>query len=348
MSYDRGLALLRLEMTDKICHTEYLDHDEFIKKITGIDTKIETDGHKIKAAISKALDYDILWNNHEMPITEGARETKLGHATYTNIDGQDNEAYCPFNDEDDVLSFDPVKEYGIYPKDQMIEEFKNNYTKLQMEMIPDTLVPGGRYNSIFSACIRTFGWEQFLITVREPNYEAFNKVLEGFYEITKAEIEAWAETGIKAYITHDDIAWTSGSVFNPLWYRTYIFPKYKKMWAPLKEAGIKVLFCADGTFTEFADDIIDAGADGLIMEPTTDMEKIAEKHGKNKILIGNMDCRILQFGKKEDIYNEVKRCADIGKKCPGYVMAVGNHIPNGIPLENVEYYFECVDKLSKR
>lgn len=348
MSYERGIALLKLEMTDKIAHTEYLDHDEFIKKVTGIDTSVERDHHKIKAALCKVLDYDIVWNNHEMPLPVRARVTKLGHAVYTNIDGLDNEVGCPFKDEDDVLAFNPVAEYGIYPKEIMVEDFKSHFNKLQNIMIPNTLVPGGRYNSLFSACIRTFGWDQFLGTVYDPNYESFHKILEGFYEITRAEIEAWVETGIKVFITHDDICWTAGAVFNPLWYRTYIFPKYKKMWEPLKEAGIKILFCADGTFTEFADDIIEAGADGLIMEPTTDMEAIAEKYGKTKILIGNMDCRILQFGSREDIYNEVKRCADIGKKCPGYVMAVGNHIPNGISLENVEYYFECVDKLSRR
>jgi hypothetical protein len=348
VSYERGLAALNLEMTDKIAHTEYLDHDDFIKKVTGIDTTKETDHLKVKAALCRALDYDLVWNNHEMPLPAGARETKLGHAVYSNIDNQDNEVYCPFKDEDDVLNFDPVLEYGIEKKTVMVSYFKERFEKMQKELMPNTLVPGGRYNTLFSACIRTFGWEAFLSTVYEDNYEGFNKILDGFYKITRAEIEAWAETGIKAFITHDDICWTSGGVFNPLWYRTYVFPKYKKMWEPLKEAGIKVLFCADGTFTEFVDDIIEAGADGLIMEPTTDMESIAEKYGKSKVLIGNMDCRILQFNSREEIYNEVKRCADIGKKCPGYFMAVGNHIPNGIPLENVEYYFECLNELSRR
>ncbi len=57
---------------------------------------------------------------------------------------------------------------------------------------------------------------------------------------------------------------------------------------------------------------------------------------------------MLQFGKKEDIRREVERCVNAGRNCPGYFMAVSNHIPNGIPLENVEYYFEVFEELRKR
>ena len=49
------------------------------------------------------------------------------------------------------------------------------------------------------------------------------------------------------------------------------------------------------------------------MEPCTDMNYIAEKYGKTHSFIGNADTRILLNGTKEDIYQEVKRCMDIGK-----------------------------------
>ena len=49
-----------------------------------------------------------------------------------------------------------------------------------------------------------------------------------------------------------------------------------------------------------------------------------------------------------DIYAEVKRCMDIGKKCPGFIMAVGNHIPSNTPVENCLYYNEAFEKLRIR
>lgn len=88
------------------------------------------------------------------------------------------------------------------------------------------------------------------------------------------------------------------------------------MFAPLHEAGKKILYTSDGNFTDFIDDIADVGINGFVMEPTTDMAQIARKYGKTHSFIGNADTRILLKGSKEDIYNEVKRCMDIGKDCP--------------------------------
>ena len=73
-----------------------------------------------------------------------------------------------------------------------------------------------------------------------PKHEdQFNKVLEGFLELSLLEIKAWTKTDIEVCLIHDDIAWTSGPVFHPDWYRKYIFPKYKVLFQPLKEKGIK-------------------------------------------------------------------------------------------------------------
>ena len=66
------------------------------------------------------------------------------------------------------------------------------------------------------------------------------------------------------------------------------------------------------------------------------------------VMIGNVDCRILTFGTREAIEAEVRRCAAVGKPCPGYFFAVGNHIPYNIPIENVELYFDLINRLGRR
>ena len=45
---------------------------------------------------------------------------------------------------------------------------------------------------------------------------------------------------------------------------------------------------------------------------------------------------------------EVERCMRVGKPCPGFVMAVGNHIPVNIPMDNVLYYFDLVRAMGGR
>jgi uroporphyrinogen-III decarboxylase len=149
-------------------------------------------------------------------------------------------------------------------------------------------------------------------------------------------------------MVHDDMVWTSGPIFSPKWYRQYVFPSYKRLFAPLREAGKKIMFTSDGDFSRFIDDIAESGVHGFVMEPMTDMAAIAERYGKTHAFIGNADTRILLSGSRSEIRAEVERCMRIGKDCPGFFLAVGNHIPPNTPAENVLYYLEVYEELSRR
>ena len=86
----------------------------------------------------------------------------------------------------------------------------------------------------------------------------------------------------------------------------------------------------------------------LALEPWTDMASIAAKYGQSHVFIGNADTRILLNGTKNEIRAEVERCMAIGKGCPGFFMAVGNHIPPNTPLESVLYYNQVYEELCWR
>jgi phosphoglycolate phosphatase-like HAD superfamily hydrolase len=38
----------------------------------------------------------------------------------------------------------------------------------------------------------------------------------------------------------------------------------------------------------------------------------------------------------------------LGRDCPGYFFAVGNHIPPEVPVENLVYYFDLCQELGRR
>lgn len=48
------------------------------------------------------------------------------------------------------------------------------------------------------------------------------------------------------------------------------------------------------------------------------------------------------------MYAEVKRCVDLGRDCPGYFFAVGNHIPANVPVENADACTEAYLEMRKR
>ncbi|MFQ6133936.1 MAG: uroporphyrinogen decarboxylase family protein [Armatimonadota bacterium] len=343
MSYDRGWAALHLDMPPTIPHTEYCSHPRLVKAVTGLDPR--EDGGAW-SRFYEMTDYDLLFGTNDGPAWQG-RTTNMGHAVFQEggTDYDDN-VHCPFGDPEDVLSFDPVEEYGLPDLAERTQLFEHAYQS-RRQAHPTLVTTGGYYKTLVSACIAAFGWEMFL-TAAPLDYQRFDQVLEGFFRISMANFQAWAQTSAPVFICHDDMVWTEGAIFHPDWYRRCVFPRYRKLWSVLKEAGKIVLFCSDGDYTEFVDDIAEAGADGFIFEPLTSLERVVEGYGQTKVIIGNADCRILTFGTCDQVRAEVQRCADLGRDCPGYFFAVGNHIPHNVPLENALYYLELIQELGQR
>jgi uroporphyrinogen-III decarboxylase len=75
---------------------------------------------------------------------------------------------------------------------------------------------------------------------------------------------------------------------------------------------------------------------------------VVEKYGQTHVIVGNADTRILLYGSKDEIYAEVERCLRLGRDCPGYFLAVGNHIPPNTPVENALYYNQVYEELCWR
>jgi uroporphyrinogen-III decarboxylase len=48
------------------------------------------------------------------------------------------------------------------------------------------------------------------------------------------------------------------------------------------------------------------------------------------------------------VRQEVKRCMDLGRGCPGYFFAVGNHIPPNVQIENADACIQAYLDLRKR
>jgi len=205
----------------------------------------------------------------------------------------------------------------------------------------------GIYVSCMSGLIDLLGWDTLLEAAGHDS-KAFGKFVSNYSDWIMQYFEALACSSSPVVMVHDDIVWSNGPFLHPDFYRSYIFPNLKKLLTPLREAGKKILFTSDGDFTMFVDDIAGCGVHGFVLEPLTDMAYIAEKYGGTHVIIGNADTRILLKGSFDDIEAEVKRCMDIGKKCPGFFLAVGNHIPSNTPVENAMFYNDVYEKLKYR
>ena len=338
MSRDTALANISLAPTAAWAHAEYsLEyHRGYVRRLTGQDIATPAGAR----ALYDAWGMDFLWGTNDGIYDDWARygrATDMGHAEYA-ADGADRRepAASPFTSVQEVWAFDPVAEYGLPSFADQVEAY-NALDRDARALYPDQLRTGGYYKTIVSGAIQAFGWELFLEAAADRR--KIEKVFDRFYRRTLFHMEAWAASGAEVIIQHDDFVWTAGAFMHPDIYREVIIPRYAALWVPIHEAGKKLLFCSDGNFTEFAQDIVNAGADGLIFEPCNDFAFMAERFGATHCLVGScVDCRDLTFGPWEKAARDIERTFALLEKCRGAIVAVGNHLPANITEEMLDLY----------
>jgi hypothetical protein len=352
MSFDDGWAAIHLEMPPRVPRTEYsaASHWQLVKAVTGIEVGPEDPPERKRRAsreFMRAWDYDLVWATAIGGGELAACRTDMGHAEYAagGVDRRDT-VYCPFKDGQEVLEFDPWETYGRKDQAQLVRLFEDHYRRA-CEGAPFAVNMTGTYVTLVSGLIDIFGWDM-LLTAAGLDPVRFGEVANRYASWMQQYFDALAKAEVPLVMVHDDIVWSSGPFLSPDWYRRYVFPNYRKLFAPLLAAGKKIAYTSDGDYTMFLDDVVDCGADGVVMEPMTDMACFAERYGRSHFFVGNADTRILLSGTRGQIRAEVERCMDIGRSCPGFFMAVGNHIPPNTPVANALYYNEVYEELSRR
>lgn len=355
MSYSNGIAAINLELTQRVCRSEFSadQHWELVTAVTGINVTERSSPElreKASCAFVKAWGYDFVWSTliHNQPL--GDFRTSMGHAFYSagGIDYRDDrdQLPCPFRTPEEALMFDPAAVYKVINHADTVALFNEHYHK-QCRKYPDAVNCTGIYITLISGLIEIFGWDMLLLAAG-TNPAGFGAVANRYATWVQRYFDALADSESPVVMVHDDIVWTSGAFLSPQWYREFIFPNYKKYFAPLQETGKKIVFTSDGNYTEFIDDIADCGINGFVLEPTTDMTYIAKRYGNTHTFQGNFDTRILLYGNKDEIRAEVKRCMDTGKSYPGFFLSVSNHIPPNTPVESALFYNQCYEEMAIR
>ncbi|MCE9615911.1 MAG: hypothetical protein K8T26_16695 [Lentisphaerae bacterium] len=351
MSRAIGMDIINLKPTSRPGHTEYSMeyHVALVRQLAGAagvargESKEASDyaiwDAKIRRALYDAWDFDFLWNTNDGMIDWGkvGRVTDMGHAVYAT-DGADQRApqVSPFESPEEVWAFDPAKEYGFPEFGEQVRAYQAQYDKLQGQF-PNQVSGGGYYKTVVSGAIATFGWDMLLVAAADA--AQFSRVLERFGAYTEFYVRAWAETDIEVFIQHDDMVWTAGPFMNPTIYRQVIFPIYRRLWTHLKQRGKKVIYCSDGTYDMFMDDIVAAGADGMIFEPCNDYASVVKRFGGKRCLIGSaVDCRTMAFDPWEQVQKQVDTTLALTRGMPGIMLAVGNHIPANVTDETCSRY----------
>ncbi|MDI7275688.1 MAG: uroporphyrinogen decarboxylase family protein [Anaerolineae bacterium] len=345
MSYQIGLDAINLRPTPRLAHTEYCSNAALLRAVTG---RVEETPEAWREFMDR-WEYDLIWSTDDgpQPWSERGRVTDMGHSDFVE-GGRDRREPrpCPFRNVEEVLSFDAVAEYGLPDLERLVDYYRARYSQARAEH-PEQVWTGGYYKTIVSGAIEAFGWDMLLEAA--AHRDRFARVLDSFYRLALHHVKAWARTPIEVFMCHDDMVWSQGPFMHPGFYRAEIFPRYRALWSVLREAGKKVIFCSDGQWGMFVDDVVEAGADGLCFEPMVALEPVVARFGQTHCIISSkVDARTLTLGSKAEIQAEVDATLPLARGCRGFIFAVGNHIPSNVPVENALFYFRYLRERWRR
>jgi hypothetical protein len=345
MSYQRAYQTINLQPTQGIAHLENLDHPQFMQELIGYNPWDNPRQAYIDAY--QALDVDWIIGIPDRCVKIDPNQSSY-HAedgtvfTEWGLSGSAWREEYQFHDAESVLAFDPVmntsgeklvtREYN----QQQIDRCRAD----QQAMGNSAIVTGIYYTTLFQFGIMIFDWELFLATAASAP-KRFQKVLEGFAEVSRRNLSMWAEEDMPLLFMHDDIAMEQGMVFNPEWYRKTLFPLYEYIIEPVKaRKDMKLVFVSDGNFNAVLDDLVAIGFDGFVINsPLMDIEEIANRFGSRIFLAGGINTNVLTLGRPEDVVREVNTCLKKVRSAGGFFMHSGGDLPHNIPVENMRAYF---------
>lgn len=341
---------------------------EAIQHLTGRDPLREPEHlNDIFQQVATALEIDLLWGGGLPRKGDEIYDWSTGPSVRRNAAGQEVVRWGIFatTHQEDGRHFTHVPKPADVPAalafepqhyfPESVAEYTTRFTQAYHAMLAScgrTCLPiPHHYTTCFHWPLAIFGFELLCEVGMEE--EPFADLMTKFAEISTRITTAWAQVRdpegkpLRAFICHDDLTITSGPIFSPDWYRRYIFPHYRTIFAPLKAAGIPIIFTSDGNCSAFVDDLLGtAQVDGLNFEYLVDLERLVRDY-PDKILIGNINSAILAGDSLAALEAEVTRCLTTGARARRYVLNVGGGLTHDIPIPHLDAYLKLRKRLCR-
>ena len=208
----------------------------------------------------------------------------------------------------------------------------------------DRLLVGSFQGHIFQAGQFLRGWTEFLLDLAS-NPTFAEALMERLADSHIRAFDRYAVT-VGKYIdviqVNDDLGMQDAMFISPDTYRKHVKPYHAKLYKYIKDkSNIPLFLHSDGSFYQIIPDLIEIGVDILnpIQYTAKDMDltKLKKEFGKDLCFWGGgLDTqKILPFGTRQDVEDEIKRNIDIMAPGGGFVFAAVHNITEGVPVENI-------------
>ncbi len=342
------LLLSELKLSSKKPSKETLNHPGIIQLASGLDPYKETSVAYLKAYESLGIDMI-----NRVPEKNAPKPMEPGESAWLN--DEIKKAYLGLYDTHCRMKYPYEKVDDFF--NAGAGDIRLNYNEL-ISVVPHSLDKEiinrkmslvdniglyyyTYYTTLFMWGVEYLGWEVFLQAIALNPQGFKKKFLDLAFEESLKAIKLLIDINTPFVFCHDDLANANGPICSPKWYDKYIFPRYEELWKPVKRAGKKVIFVADGNMEFFLKKLVEVGVDGVMLEnPATDFDLILKLFG-DKIVIGGIETNLLTFGTPEIIKKHVLKVHEKTRDIPGFVLSTPGGLHGNIPLQNLEAYFDA-------
>jgi uroporphyrinogen decarboxylase len=154
--------------------------------------------------------------------------------------------------------------------------------------------------------------------------------------------------GFDVFMSGDDVAYKGGLMINPEHFKKLYKPHAEKIYEPVLNAGIPIIFDCDGNPTEIIDMIIELGCSALfpIDANGLDYREVKKKYGKKLSLYGAIDTDPLLRYSSDEVEKYVKEVVEVMKADGGYIAGTVSSV-NEIPFDNYMTMINVIHKHGK-
>lgn len=157
-----------------------------------------------------------------------------------------------------------------------------------------------------------------------------------------------AGEGAEFICINSDYGFNSGPFISPKHFAEFVTPYLTEIVAAIHDLGIPAILHSDGNLNEILDQLVGAGLDGYqSIDPQGGMDiKAVRERFPDLILMGNVECAMLQDTNPEPIRESVQYCMTHGGVGKRYIFSSSNCIFAGMPLASyhtmlAEYHACC-------
>jgi len=196
-----------------------------------------------------------------------------------------------------------------------------------------TIGDGGR---LFDRMYFLRGFENLMLDIAtdEPKLPALIEMIAD-YEMKL--IEKWLKIGVDIMYFHTDIGTQNSLMISPEKFRKYIKPMFKKLFAPIREAGTHIYLSSDGRLLEIVDDLVECGVS--MHDPqfrANTLEGIAKAYKGKMCMNLDLDRQMFAFCTPDDLRDQIKKSVKMLDSPEGGLMITASIWDKNIPIENIK------------